>query len=419
MAQHEVRAGSLPASDGAWTEVGASGEAAVSGWVEPGWEPVRAAFQRNFDRHREVGAGFSVWHRGRPVAELWGGMADPVTGRRWTVDTPAVVFSATKGLVAIRLLQLTDAGVLDLDAPIADVWPEFAAAGKERITARTLLNHRSGLNALDAALELSDFADPGGRVHEALVAQRPLWAPGTGQGYCGVTYGPYAGELVYRTTGQRIGAGFQQHIAEPLGLDAWIGAPPDVAARAARILPVGPREILRHHLPSALFRRTPEGRLARQIARPGSVPRRVFGSPRMTSLGQVNDPAVMALELPWMGAVASAAALAKAYAGLIGEVDGVRLVRPEALRPLRYRQSWSTRDRVLQKPMGWSQGFLKDRRHLFSPNAASFGHAGAGGAVGWADAEAELAFAYVPNRMDWQIRSPRSVHLAHSVYACL
>ena len=131
----------------------------------------------------------------------------------------------------------------------------------------------------------------------------------------------------------------------------------------------------------------------------------------------MNEADVVALELPWMGALTSAHDLARAYAATIGEVDGVRLVRPEAVQPVRYRQSWSNRDRVLQKPMGWSQGFLKDRRSLFSPNPASFGHAGAGGAFGWADPDAELAWAYVPNRMDWRIRSPRAIALSHAVYA--
>ena len=133
----------------------------------------------------------------------------------------------------------------------------------------------------------------------------------------------------------------------------------------------------------------------------------------------MNAPESMSLELPWLGALTSAPDLARADAASVGEVDGGQLGRPEAIRPLRYRQSWSSRDRVLQKPMGWSQGFLKDRRALFSPNAASFGHAGAGGALGGGDPDAQVAWAYVPNRMDWRIRSPRAIALSHAVYACL
>ncbi len=391
----------------------------ISGTVSPGWERVSAAFTRNFHEQAEVGAGFVAYHRGERVVELWGGLADPETGRPWLRDTPAVVFSVTKGLVALRLLQLTDAGLLDLDAPVADVWPEFGAERKHRITARQLLNHRSGLNALDTPLTLSDFGDPGGKVHDALVSQAPLWEPDTAQGYCGVTYGPYAAELVFRTSGQRIGEAFREHIATPLGLTTTIGGPEDQTRQAAKIIPVSRTEVLRNHLPAALFRRTPEGRLARRVLRPRSIPRRAFSNPRMGGLGVVNDPAVMALELPWMGAVTTADDLARAYAATIGELDGVRLVRPEALQPLRARQSWSTRDRVLQKPLGWSQGFLKEQRTLFSPNPASFGHAGAGGALGWADPDAELAWAYVPNRMDWRIRSPRTIALCHAVYTCL
>ncbi|MCO4745857.1 MAG: beta-lactamase family protein [Proteobacteria bacterium] len=391
---------------------------AIHGTVAPGFEPVKRAFRTNFDKHDEIGASFAVYRHGELVVDLWAGVADPDTGRAWERDTPMLMFSATKGLVAMRFLQLFDQGLFDPDAPVAEVWPEFARKGKSGITGRMLLNHRAGLSALDMPLKLEDFADPSGRVHEALIEQEPMWEPDTHQGYCAISYGPYAGEFLYRLTGERFGASFDSQIAKPLGIDVWSGAPDDVIARAGTLLPIGGRDLMRNHIPTALTRRTPEGRLFRRLARKSSYSRRAFGNPSI-DFRDLNKPEILRLDLPWMGAVGSSVGLAKAYAALLGEVDGVRLVSDKSLRPIKLRQSWSTRDRVLHKPLGWSQGFLKDRRGVFSPNVASFGHAGAGGSVGWADPETGLAIGYVMNRMDWRIRSPRTVMLCKAVYDSL
>ncbi len=394
----------------------------MQGHVEPGFERVREAFTRGFEREGEVGAALVVRHRGRVVVDLWGGLADPETGRPWERDTPVIVWSVTKGLVALALLMLHERGLLDYDAPLAAVWPELARDGKERVTARMLLNHRAGLSALDAPLTLMDFAGPSDRVHEAMVAQVPLWEPDTDQGYAATTYGPYTGELFRRLAGRTVGAFFRDEVAAPLGLDTWIGLPRELYPRAARLLPVPRGRVVRRQVPELLTRRTSEGRMFRRvIAGKWAYAGRAFRNPDMgpRRFDAVNDPDVLAMELPWMGAVTTADSLSKTYAAMLGEVDGVRLVRPESLRPLRHRQSWSERDRVLQKPIGWSQGFVKDELHLFSPNPASFGHPGAGGSLGWADSDAELAIGYVMNQMDWRIRSPRAVAVCHAVYASL
>ena len=333
-----------------------------------------------------------------------------------------MVFSATKGMVAAALLMLAERGELDVDAPVADYWPEFGQAGKERITVRVLLNHRGGLSAIDEPLDLEDFADPSGRVHDAMVAQVPLWEPDTDQGYMATSYGAYTGELFKRITGRTVGAWFAEEVAAPLELDTWIGLPRDRFEAVARLLPVPPSGVLRYQLREALSRRTSDGRLFRRVvAGKRSVAGRALLNPKMgpRRFDALNDPDVLAMELPWMGGVTTADSLSKLYAALVGEVDGVRLVGPDALRPIRHRQTWSGRDRVLQKPVGWSQGFLKEERKLYSPNPASFGHSGAGGSVGWADPDAELGIGYVMNRMDWRIRSPRCLHLCHAVYASL
>lgn len=394
----------------------------IEGHVEPGFEAVRAAFEDNFTHRGELGAGFVVRRRGRVVVDLWGGIADPETQRPWVRDTPCVVFSATKGLVAMAFLVLEDRGEIDLDAPASGVWPELVGHGKERIAIRTLLNHRSGLSALDTPLTLDDFGRGDGKVHQAMVDQVPLWVPDTDQGYGAQSWGAYTGELFQRITGTTVGDWLAEHVAGPLSADLWLGLPEAINARRARHVPVDRATALRHQLPTMLARNNTEGRMFRRVL----LGRRTFAGRSLLnpSLGErrfetLNDPAVLALQLPWMGGVATADGLSRAYAALLGEIDGVRLVRPGAILPLRQRQTWSDRDQVLQKPVGWSQGFLKEELSLFSPNPASFGHAGAGGALGWADPDEGLAIAYVMNRMDWRIRSPRALALSRAVYASL
>lgn len=395
---------------------------AVAGEVAPGWEPVRDAFVENFRLRGEVGAAVSVLHRGRVVVDLWGGVADRASGRPWERDTPVVPFSATKGLVAACFLLLHDRGALDLDAPITAHWPEFGRAGKARITARQLLNHRAGLSAVDVPLTLTDVRDAPDRVHEALVAQVPLWEPDTDQGYAACSFGLYTQELFRRITGRTLGAFFADEIARPLGLQTALGRPESLAP-AARLIPVPPATVLRHQLPAALFRRTPEGRVFRRVVTGWDTSGRAFRNPSLgpSRFEALNDPEILKIELPWMNAVTTARGLARLYGALAGDgsLDGVRLVRPDALRPLHGRQTWKERDRTLQKPIGWSQGFVKDEPHLFSRSPRAFGHPGAGGPVGWADPDAELGIGYVTNTMDWRIRSPRAVALCHAAHACV
>jgi CubicO group peptidase (beta-lactamase class C family) len=399
----------------------------VHGEVAPGWEAVRDTFAEGFRSRGEVGAAVAVRHQGRVVVDLWGGTADPSTGRAWGRDTPGVPFSATKGLVAACFLVLVDRGLLDLDAPIALTWPEFGRAGKQRITTRQLLNHRAGLSALDAKLTLRDVRDAKDRVHDALVAQVPTWEPDTDQGYAACSFGLYTAELFRRVAGRSLGTFLAEELAGPLRMQTALGRPDDLEP-AARLLPVPPATILTRQLPAALTERSPEGRVFRRVITApllglrASVSGRAFLNPSLgpARFDAVNEPDIQRIELPWMNAITTARGLATLYAALSGDgsVDGVRLVRPASLLPLHGRQTWSTRDRVMQKPMGWSQGFVKDEPHLFSRSPRAFGHPGAGGSLGWADPELGLGVGYVANAMDWRVRSPRAVALCHAAQRC-
>lgn len=393
----------------------------IGGFVKPGFEPVREAFEANFVRQREVGASFAVHHRGELVVDLWGGTADPHTGRPWARDTPMVVFSATKGMAALRMLQLAEQGRFDPDEPVASYWPAFGQHGKDAITGRMILNHRAGLSAIDEPLTLADFDGDHRKVRRGMEAMRPMWTPGSAQGYAACSYGAFVGELHRRVTGgQSIGAGFAESVAEPLGLDTWIGAPDEVIGRAARLIPAGRSTLLTRQLPSVLARRTNEAKLFRRILRKGSDTRRAFENPHMEGRFEaMNDPANLRLELPWMGALTTARSLSRMYAAVVGEVDGVRLVSPASVEAIAQRQSFQGSDNIIVKSIGWSQGFVKEEDGMFSPTPRAFGHPGAGGALGWADPDRQLGIGYTMNRMDWRIRSPRSIALCEAVYASL
>jgi CubicO group peptidase (beta-lactamase class C family) len=183
-------------------------------------------------------------------------------------------------------------------------------------------------------------------------------------------------------------------------------------------------ERLTQALPKLLFSRGLDGRVYRQVARKGTDTRRAFAHPAdlgLTGLQNFNSRRVHRLELPWANGLGNARGLSRVYAALAsgGELGGVRLVRPESVEPLRERQSWVERDRVLRKPLGFAQGFIKEETRLFSPNPASFGHPGAGGTLGFADPDAKLGIGYVMNRMAHQVRSPRAIALCHALYRCL
>ena len=398
-------------------------EPTVHGEIAPGFEPLRQVFVDSLRRGEEWGAGVSVWHAGRVVVDLWGGDADRSRRLPWTQDTLATIFSSTKGLVALTFLMLADRGLVDYDAPVTRYWPEMSAHGKGAITVRTLLNHRAGLVTCVEPLTLEQIEHHPGEVARLLAEQQPRWMPGSEQGYHAITYGLYAAELFRRVAGESIGTFLAREVASPLGADVYLGLPPELEHRVARNHPATWGERLFCMVPKLLFDPGRDGRVYRQVAFGGDAAH-AFANPRELGprgIDNFNSPRVHRLELPWGNGIASARGLCRVYAALAngGSIDGVTLVRPSTIEPLASRQSWSTRDRVLRKPVGWSQGFLKEEDGMFSPNPESFGHPGAGGALGWCDPKARLALGYVTCKMDHRIRSRRARALAYAAYQCL
>ncbi len=381
------------------------GHAAVEihGSVDDGFEPVADAFRMNFAEHGDIGAAVCVYHHGRPVVDLWGGDADRTAGRTWERDTIQLVFSTTKGMAATCVHLLVERGELDLDAPVATYWPEFAASGKADIPLRWVLSHEAGLAAVTGEVTMDDVLGWDGVV-EAIAAQAPVWEPGTSHGYHARSYGWILGEVVRRVTGRSLGRFFADEVAAPLGLDFHIGLPESELARVAHLYPPVVDPEVRELMDEIIG---PDTLLGQVLSGPSGL----FGYDDMW-----NRPDVLAAEMPSSNGVGSARAVARMYAALIGEVDGVRLLDPATVeRATEVRVSGP--DRVIGLPMSFGLGYMTP------PPAGpdgSFGHAGAGGSLGIADPSGEWSLGYVMNQMQFGVTGDaRSTGLVDAVVAAV
>jgi CubicO group peptidase (beta-lactamase class C family) len=375
------------------------------GTVEPGFEPVREAFEANFKERGDIGAGFCLYVGGRPVVDIWGGIADRKTERGWSEDTLTLVYSTTKGVTAICAHLLAQRGQLELDAPVAEYWPEFGQSGKEAVTVRHLLSHRAGLPTLSPRLaqQAALAWDP---AVDNLAAQAPMWEPGSKHGYHAVTFGWLVGEVIRRVTGRTTGQFLAEEVSGPLGLDLWIGLPEAEEPRLSRLVPAELPQV------SASLSGDERERLL-AMADPESLLQRAL-NPTDPPFNFNRRP-VHAAELPAANGIATARALAKLYAATIGEVDGVRLLMPETVAAATVEQS-SGRDAVLVLPTRFGSGFFLPSS--FSPlmGPRSFGHSGAGGSLAFADPDFQVGFAYVMNRMQQGLAAdPRPVALVESI----
>ncbi|MFJ9749495.1 serine hydrolase domain-containing protein [Streptomyces chartreusis] len=363
----------------------------VNGTVAEGFEPVRDAFVRNFETLGERGAALAVYRDGRRVVDLWAGTKDVDGTEPWQRGTAQVVRSATKGVAAAVLLALWQRGQLDLDAPVAEYWPEFKARGKERVLVRHVLNHRAGLPVLDRPVTPQESLDPL-RGPEAVAAQAPEWEPGTEHGYHALTYGWMLDGIVRRVTGKGTGEWIADEIAGPLGAELWLGLPAgeEAAGRAGRVGRVEAPE----PASGAVLKARPKRSVTDAYQDPDSLTRRAFAA--ITPFPDQNDPAYRASALPATNGIATADGLARVYAALIGEVDGVRLLDTATVERARAEES-SGPDRVLVVNTRFGLGYMLHGTASPLLGPGSFGHPGRGGALGFADPEAGIALGYVTN----------------------
>jgi CubicO group peptidase (beta-lactamase class C family) len=364
----------------------------VGGRVVPEYEAVREAFER---AHRDDpgGSQLCVYRHGQPVVDLWIG-SDMSTTRAETGDTLHVLMSTTKGVLALITAMLVERGLLDVDAPVREYWPEYAVAGKENTTAAHFLAHTAGFAVFRTASRITAADMPDWeKCTRALAEAEPLWEPGRAFAYHGITYGFLVGEVIRRVTGRSAGRFLAEEIAAPLGLDFWIGLPAD---RAGQVTFQAPRT-------SADFGDPPppgsppveDPAIAEYIASWGNLGRRFFD-------GFLNSTAGQACELGAVNGIANARSVAKMYAATIGEVDGVRLLSADGL-------TFALEARTMGVP-SWGPGFGGvpayglgfQRDHPFGARgmASTFGHDGAGGVQGFASVELGVAVAYTCSAMN-------------------
>lgn len=394
----------------------------IQGQFAAGFEPLAEQFSKSFALEQETGASLCVYHRGEMVVDLWGGLADTALQTPWTADSLVVVFSATKGLAAMALNLAAQQGAFEWDAPVARYWPAFGQAGKARITVRQLFNHRAGLAGISTPLTLEQLCDPdqAAAVRTALETQAPAWPADTQQGYHGISYGLYASAFFAQVCHEPLDTFLHREYLAPLGADVFMGTPATQDHRVATLYPGSTTERVGKMLWAAVRGGSTEANVTRSFLR-GGPPKQAFTNPPTPGgIAIYNQPPVRRHNLAWASATATARGLARAYVpwSIGGQWQGRRYVAPETIAPLLQRQGWSQKDLVLGKPLGWAQGFLKEEDGVFSPNRASFGHPGMGGALGWCDPTAQLAFAYTMNRCDWRVRSPRALALCAALYQC-
>ncbi|MBI5087562.1 MAG: beta-lactamase family protein [Actinobacteria bacterium] len=384
----------------------------VEGRVAPGWEAVRTAFAANLSSGEDTGAAVAIRHRGEIVVELSGGSFDGGE-RPYDDQTLQLVFSSTKGITAIAVAICVQRGLLDYGAPVATYWPEFAAHGKESATVGQLLSHQCGLFSVQGDISLADALD-WSTITARLADTAPEWPIGTAHGYHALTYGWLAGELVRRVdpAHRSIGAFVQDEIAGPVGAEFYIGLPASLEPRVAPILGEPLRSDIDDPVLKAMIERFlgPESNAGRALTLNGA-----FAGP-----GLFNTPQVHAAEIPAANGITNARSLATIYAATLAPVDGVRLIDDDVRDIARVTVTPPGEpDACLIMPTTFGMGFMT--HGTFTPYAGpgSYGHPGAGGSVGFAQPERQLAFAYVMNQsarnLAGDLRAARLIEAAVAV----
>ncbi len=378
----------------------------IEGYFAPEFAPVAEAFAQILQQPEQRGAALCVQIAGDTVIDIWGGIQDRVGQQPWQRDTLVNVFSCGKPLLAVVILQLVQEGKLQLDAPMADYWPEFAVLGKETITVRQLLSHQAGLPAIEQQLPAEALYD-WSAMTEALEQQQPWWPPGTAHGYAPMTYGWLLGELIQRVDGRSAGKAIAQRISEPLGLGFYVGVPDSDLARISDTSRI-----------KGAQGDTQAQRLLQAIMQPQSMTSRAFANPP-SILNSSNKPEWRKLEQPAATGHSDARALAGFYMALL---QG-RLLDAELLEQMQQEHAYGA-DKTLLTTTRFGLGCMLEQADNASASyalgAQAFGHPGAGGSLGCADPELELSMAFVTNSLDlYVLTDPRAQWLNKQIKRCL
>jgi len=370
-------------------------EGVVSGWCDQRFLPVLDQFVKNFDELGEIGASVAIVSGDQVLVDLQGGFVDRAKTVPWQADTLCVLHSCTKAATALCLHVLMAEGAVSRHDRVTRFWPEYAQAGQAETTLAMLLDPTSGLPALMADVKAGGFLD-WQYMTDLLAAAAPLWAPGTAHGYQMTTFGWLVGEVVRRVSGQSLGEFFKEQIATKLKADFWIGLPASEHARVAPLIRYKPNKKI---APAAFTKRI--------ISEPDSISAKAY-----FNTGGFKADATVSYEAEFGagGGITNALGLARMYAPLAaeGQVLGRQFIRREQVALIAETSVKGGEDKTLAMPTHFSMGFMKTMDNRHRPGGAleslrlgstAFGHAGAGGSLGFADPETGLAFGYVMNQM--------------------
>jgi CubicO group peptidase (beta-lactamase class C family) len=348
----------------------------MQGSIEPGFERVAEAFEQTLEGALG-GAAFAAVVDGRPVVDVWGGMADAENGRPWDETTAAVIHSGTKGLVAGCMLKVVERGLIEIDEPVTRYWPEFAAAGKDGVLVRHVLAHTAGVPGLKSSFTTEDLLRPE-EMTARVAAEPPFWPPGERLAYHAFTYGWICGELIRRTDGRTAGRFLAEEIVEPLGLDVWLGLPKDLEPRVAKLVA------------------RPDYTMTVVGDEPAPLLSALYGHRKPGGFG-FNDPAFHRVEIPGGNAIATARSMARFYGCLAcgGALGDVALLQPETVE--RGRQELSRGPcAITRRPYAFASGFeLNTELGRLGPEPDAFGHTGSGGSTHGAWPSLRTGFSYV------------------------
>lgn len=390
----------------------------IEGYTSPAFAGVRQAFAENFWRRNELGGACCVYHQGEKVVDLWAGVRDKSTRAPWEEDTMVLVHSVTKGLAAMCLAVAHSRGWLDYEQRVCTYWPEFAQQGKDVITVRQLLAHQAGLFAFDEPVDADVVADLD-RLAAVMARQKPAWVPGLRQGYHAITLGFYESEILRRVDPQHrsLGSFFQDEIAAPLGLDAYIRLPASIPnCRLATLTKPNWKALLLHKgIPLRLIRAS--------FNRHSNFYRSTAVNPGTEVVRDAQRIYARELEVPSAGGVCTARAIARAYSEFATAGPNLRL-NPDTLQAL---SAPATPPRcgfydecLLAHDVHYSLGFTKPSAFWPFGSEGAFGALGAGGAIGFADPKAGIGYAYVTSQMGTEFRGdPRDLALRNAVYAVI
>ncbi len=375
----------------------------IHGICDDQFKSVKEAFANNFDEGLEVGSSFAATLNGKFIIDMWAGYSDAAKTQPWNKNTIVNVYSTTKVMTAICTLMLVDRGLLDLDAPVAKYWPEFAQGGKEKLPVRYLLSHTAGLSGFDRPIRVKTLYD-WEKIVNLLAAQMPWWEPGTKSGYHALTFGHLLGELVRRITEKTLGTFFKEEVAGPLKADFHIGLPEEFDFRVGELIP--PPQIDMSQLGDI---------------DPNSVAVKTFTS-AVTSPEEAKTRAWRAAEIPAANGHGNARSVARITAALAcgGELDGIHLLSLDTIEKALEEQSYGT-DLVLMVPIRFGLGFgLQSKELPIGPNQRILYWGGWGGSVSIIDLDAKLSIAYVMNKMVSTLTGdPRSARPIEALYNSL